>query len=112
MGEPRPMEVLTALRRLGYEDKPGVGDHVDLWKLVKDHPEGPITLHTGLDSGHFSKRDQARVRRQTKLDEDLWLRALDRKLPQDEYDKHLLTFAKADLVLHFWRHKFEKPSEP
>ena len=104
------MEVLTALRRLGYEDKPTVGDHVDLWKVVEGHPEGRITLHTGLDSGHFSKRDQARVKRQTKLDDELWARALARKLPQEEYDQHLLTLAKADLVLPFWRSKFEKPS--
>lgn len=101
------MEVLTALRRLGFFDKPTVGDHVDLWKLLKDHPEGRITIHTGLDSGHFSKRDRSRVQRQTKLYDEMWQRALDKKLPQAEYDEWLRSLPKADLVLPFWRSKFE-----
>jgi hypothetical protein len=106
-GKPRASEILVALRKLGYLDKPAIGDHFALYKLVRDHPEGPITIHTGLDMGHVAKRDVARIRRETKLSGKLWERALDKKLTREEYDEHLRAIRKADLVLSFWRPMFE-----
>lgn len=112
MALPRPAEVLTALRRLGYMDKPAVGDHVSMAKLVADHPEGPITIKTGLDMGLCSKRDVSRIKRQTKLSGKMWSEALAKKLSKEDYDEHLKGLPKAELVPHFWRHLFETPEEP
>jgi hypothetical protein len=106
-GTPRAAEILVALRRLGYVDRPSIGDHFALYKLVRDHPEGPITIHTGLDMGHVSKRDVSRIRRETKLSGQRWERALGKKLTREDYDEYLRSLPKADLVLPFWRSLFE-----
>ncbi|HVM09913.1 MAG TPA: hypothetical protein VM345_15705 [Acidimicrobiales bacterium] len=103
MALPRPGEVLTALRRLGFKDRPGVGDHIDLFKSLDTHPQAPITLHTGIDGGHVSKRDVARIKRQTKLSDDMWERALNRQLTQADYEAHLNAMEKRDLVPEWWR---------
>lgn len=108
---PRPAEVLIALQRLGFVDKPSVGDHVDLYKLVLDHPDGQVTIHTGLDMGHCSKRDVSRIRRQTLLKGELWDRALKRDLPRTEYEDLLRATPKPDLVLPWWRTIVSSPPE-
>jgi hypothetical protein len=101
----------VALQRLGFIDKPSVGDHVNLYKLVLDHPEGPVTLHTGLDMGQCSKRDVSRIRRESLLRGDLWSRALKRDLPRDEYDQLLRSTPKRELVLPWWR-DLVSPQQP
>jgi hypothetical protein len=100
------MEVVTALRRLGYVDKPSVGDHLHCFKLL-DHPEGRVTIRTGVDGKHCGKSDVTRIKRDTKLGEgDLWDRAMAKQLDQAEYDDYLKSLPKRDLVLPFWRNKF------
>jgi hypothetical protein len=101
------MEVVNALKRLGYLDRPAKGDHVSLFKLVGDHPEGPVTIRTGVDSGQCGKKDVARIQRQTKLKDEMWERALARSLPVDEYNAHLCAIPKAELVIPFWRSMFD-----
>lgn len=102
---PRPQQICVALQRLGYIERPGKGDHRRLLKKL-DHPEGPVTLHTGIDHNNFGRSDVARIRRDTKLeDDDMWQQALSKRLTTDEYDRHLLKHKKADLVLDFWRDK-------
>lgn len=109
MALPRPMEVVNALKRLGYLDKPSIGDHISLFKLVADHPEGPVTVRVGVDCGHMSKKDLTRIRRDAHLkDDELWGRALKKKLPVDEYDRYLAGIPKADLVIAFFRPMFTK----
>lgn len=105
----RPAEVLTALQRLGFVDKPSVGDHVSLFKAVPDHPDGQVTIQTGIDMGQSpcSKHDVARIKRQTKLTADLWIRALDGDLTRHEYNEHLQSIPKGDLVLPFFKSKVE-----
>lgn len=103
---PRPRLVCTALKRLGYRDEPGRGDHIRLLKRL-DHSEGPVTIHTGIDPNDYGLSDVARIRKATKLeDDDLWRRALNKKLTMEEYDEHLLSFRKADLLIAFFRQKF------
>lgn len=111
MPDHRPAQVLTALRRLGYVDKPSVGDHVDLYKLLKDHRDGPVTIHSGVDMGTSpcSKKDLSRIRRQTLLKDDaMWSRAMRKKLSKKDYEDHLRALPKADLVPPFWRYLVEE----
>jgi hypothetical protein len=94
------MEVVSALWRLGFLDKPGQGDHVDLWKLLKDHPDGRVTIHTGLDANRWYEGDITRIKRETHLSEgDLWDRTLDKSLPLDEYNTMLMGKRKWELVI-------------
>lgn len=100
------MQIVTALRRLGYLDKPSVGDHIHLFKKL-DHPDGPVTIRTGVDAKHIGRSDVDRVREDTKLDDDaMWAAALKRDLPVDDYDRHLKQHPKRELVIAFWRDKF------
>ena len=87
----RPVEVLTSLKRLGYLDKPAVGDHVALFKSLPDHPDGKVTIQTGIDmgQGQCSKKDMARIKRQTKLDGDVWDKAMDHDITLPEYNELL-----------------------
>lgn len=108
---PRVGEVIVALRRLGFIDKPAVGDHISFFKLLSDHPcpcDGPITLHTGVDGSVMSKGDVARIKRQTGLvGGDLWKRVLAKRLPVKEYEEHLRTLPHADLVAPWFRQQIE-----
>ncbi len=110
MALPRPAQVLTALKRLGYQDKPSVGDHVSAAKLL-DHPEGPVTIKTGLDMGHCSKRDVARIQRQTKLKGEMWDKALAGDLSRADYHEHLRSIPKPDLLPPWWKAKFEEEAK-
>lgn len=97
----RPMLVVAGLRRLGYKDAPSVGDHITCAKLL-DHPDGPITIKTGVDAKHCGKKEVARIQRQTKLKGTMWTAMLDKKLDQADYDDHLRSIPMQDLVPTFW----------
>ena len=104
------MEIVGSLRRLGYIDKPSVGDHIRLFRKL-DHPEGPVTIQTGVDAKHVGKSDVRRIRKRTKLkDDDLWMRVLDHKLHRSEYEQHLAAFPKSELVIEFWRDRVTEPN--
>lgn len=106
------MQVVTALRRLGYTDKPGVGDHIRLFKLI-DHPGGATTIQTGVDGDHMGRSDVDRVRRNTKLTDDaMWAEALKKKLDPAAYDQLLVGLAREELVLGFWKSKVAEQDRP
>ncbi len=102
------MDVVNCLRRLGFIDKPSVGDHFHLWKVLVDHPDGPVTIRTGLDTQKWYEGDLKRIRKETHLDGDLWRRALDKTLTRTEYDAHLKKKRKWELVIPFYAEKVKK----
>ena len=111
----RPIEVLSALMRIGYRDKPGRGDHVRLFKSLTGHPDGPVTLQAGLDTGvsPCSKKDIGYIRRSTKLQDDtMWTAALNKKLAREEYDAHLRSIPRSELVPPAWKHIVEREEPP
>lgn len=109
MAQPRPAEVLQALRKLGFRERPQIGDHFDLYKVV-DHEDGRVTIHASLDMGRgeCTKHDVDRIRDSVHLKGALWKKALEKKLPKDEYEEMLRAIPKADLPDPFWKPLVER----
>lgn len=109
----RPVEILTALRRIGFIDKPAVGDHVHMFKSY-EHADGKVTIHTGIDMTQNPVRphDETRIRREAILkDEGVWAQVMAHELTEKQYETHLSAHEKWDLVLPFFREKVKKQVE-
>jgi hypothetical protein len=98
LGAYTPMQIVLALRRLGYVDTPADGHRIYLVKDL-DHPSGPVVIETYLHAEHVRRHDLRRVCAQTKLDADeMWRRAIEHDLPVSEYNDHLRGQSRVELL--------------
>lgn len=94
---------------MGFREDATFGDHRAFSLKVVGHPDDPITLHASVDSGHLHNKILKKNRQRIGLlDDVMWERACSGDLTPDEYQAHLRTIPKEDLVLPILRERVLK----
>jgi hypothetical protein len=89
---------------LGFREDETFGDHRAFSLKVIDHPDDPVTLHASVDAAHLHNKILKKNRQRIGLlDDEMWERACSGDLTPEQYQAHLRTIPKEDLVLPILR---------